>query len=62
MKVTVCFDDIKIIVPCTSGTLLANSAAVTNENNQQLNSLIKVSDIIDNAISRYKKATAKVST
>ena len=41
MKVTVCFADTKVRVPCGSGEL-------------------KVSEIINNAVLRYKKATAKV--
>lgn len=42
MKVTVCFIDTKVRVPCGTGD-------------------IKVSEIINNAIQRYKKATQKVN-
>ena len=42
MKVTICFSDTKIRVPCGNGDQ-------------------KVSEIIDNAILRYKKAALKVN-
>jgi partitioning defective protein 3 len=41
MKVTVCFGDTKVRVPCGTGE-------------------IRVSEIINNSILRYKKATLKV--
>ena len=61
MKVTVCFDDIKIIVPCAVTHFTTNN----NNNNTDNNQLIfkngpKISDVIENAIFRYKKATNKV--
>jgi hypothetical protein len=43
MKVTICFDEVKVIVPCST-----------------FNSSLRVADLIENAISRYKKATGKV--
>ncbi|CAF0777257.1 unnamed protein product [Brachionus calyciflorus] len=52
MKVTICFDDIKIIVPCG---IQPND----DENKAKNLNNLKVSDIIDNAIVRYKKATSK---
>lgn len=51
MKVTICFDDVKIIVPC--GT--------SSSNNDDENNNLKVIDIIENAILRYRKATSKVT-
>ena len=41
MKVTVCFDRVRVIVPCGEGE-------------------IPVRDLIQKAITRYKKATGKV--
>lgn len=75
MKVTICFDDVKIIVPCSNtnkNTLtLANNASkrlsmaknsiedcANNKESENVN--FKVIDVIENAIARYKKATAKV--
>ena len=43
MKVTVCFGNIRVIVPCGNGDLL-------------------ISELIEKAIFRYKKAINKVST
>ena len=91
MKVTICFDDIKIIVPCkttTTSTMTTTSnhrnvlelSKLTNmkstsidndysilttdslklDNNNNNNNDLKVSNIIDNAIIRYKKATGKL--
>lgn len=42
MKVTVCFDKVKVLVPCGDGELL-------------------VRELIEKAITRYKKAIGKVS-
>ena len=41
MKVTVCFGNIRVVVPCGNGELL-------------------VSDLIEKAVTRYKKAIGKV--
>ena len=41
MKVTVCFGNVRVVVPCGDGNLL-------------------VSELIEKAIVRYKKATGKV--
>ena len=87
MKVTICFDDVKIIVPCTSVNVnsgnngyqsvvnnkrlsigkssvedytTANATSSNAVNNLNENSNLKVCDVIENAIARYKKATAKV--
>ena len=99
MKVTVCFDDVKIIVPCntnasstsaassnatsffvnkrlsmgknaiedfstttSNSSLQANSNNNNKSNNSSENSTLKVIDVIEHAIARYKKATAKVSS
>lgn len=51
MKVTICFDDVKIIVPCGNQT---NDEDKINNNN------LRVSDVVENAILRFKKATGKV--
>ncbi|RMZ98648.1 partitioning defective 3 -like protein [Brachionus plicatilis] len=53
MKVTICFDHVKIIVPCGNQT---------NEDDKINNNNLKVSDVIENAILRYKKATGKPNT
>lgn len=50
MKVTICFDDIKVIVPCGS-----------RPGNEQSSSKLKVVDIIENSIAKYRKASGKVS-
>ena len=42
MKVTVCFDRVRVIVPCGDGEIL-------------------VSQLVEKAVVRYKKATGKVS-
>lgn len=42
MKVTVCFDTVRVIVPCGNGELT-------------------VSELIQRAVSRYRKATSKAS-
>lgn len=42
MKVTVCFDKVKVLVPCGDGDIL-------------------VRELIEKAITRYKKAQGKVS-
>ena len=73
MKVTICFDDVKIIVPCTStcnplinkrlsiGRNSIEDFSINNNNyNNNERSYLKVIDVIENAIARYKKATAKV--
>ena len=82
MKVTICFDDVKIIVPCSNTNANVLQAATNNFNkrlsigknsiedfannitsnkgNESSNANFKVSDVIENAIARYKKATAKV--
>ena len=54
MKVTVCFDDLKLIVPCNSCYSLTNGS--------QLNENPKVSDVIEGSILRFKKATQKVNS
>ena len=82
MKVTICFDDVKIIVPCVqnsvnnssinnsvggggggSGNNIASlkNYSKLNKNDEYINANLKVADVIENAIARYKKATAKVS-
>ena len=48
MKVTICFDEVKVIVPC---------AKLASETESRLT----VTDVIESAIARYKKATGKVS-
>jgi hypothetical protein len=82
MKVTICFDDVKIIVPCSNTNANVLQAATNNFNKRlsigknsiedfainnnisnkrnETNSNFKVSDVIENAIARYKKATSKV--
>ena len=81
MKVTICFDDVKIIVPCSNTNANVLQAATNNFNKRlsigknsiedfannnisnksnETNPNFKVSDVIENAIARYKKATAKV--
>ena len=52
MKVTICFDDVKVIVPCVK---VSTNTTMTNEE------YLKVSDVILNAVSRYKKATGKTN-
>lgn len=52
MKVTICFDDVKIIVPCGNQT---------NDEDKLNNNSLKVSDVVENAILRYKKAIGKVN-
>jgi len=42
MKVTVCFDSVRVIVPCGNGDLT-------------------VCELIERAVSRYRKATNKAS-
>lgn len=42
MKVTVCFGETRVVVPCGQGEFL-------------------VSELIDRAITRYRKATGRVS-
>lgn len=79
MKVTICFDDVKIIVPCVQNSV--NNSSINNsvgggsgnniaslkhysklnKNDEYINANLKVADVIENAIARYKKATAKVS-
>lgn len=46
MKVTVCFDDTKVIVPCGA----------------EANVKLRVADVIENSIAKYKKAAVKVNT
>ena len=58
MKVTICFDDVKVIVPCGNGVGKRTPAQGEENSGSQL----RVSDVIENAISRFKKATGKVST
>jgi hypothetical protein len=64
MKLTICFDDIKVIVPCNRYEFMKNNSyndsMTPNINEYILKKEPKISDIIENAISRYKKATNKV--
>ncbi len=63
MKVTICFDDVKVVVPCNNcnsiGSSLTNGSQL-NKSDDFFNDNPKVSDIIESAISRFKKATRKV--
>lgn len=49
MKVTVCFGDTKVIVPCGGGSF------------DDTNVKLKVADVIESSIAKYKKAAGKVS-
>ena len=53
MKVTICFDETKVIVPCGSGS------GAPNESN---GGKLRVSDVIENSIAKYKKASGKVNS
>lgn len=55
MKVTICFDDTKVIVPCGGG-----GGDVNRPNGQDGNAKLRVSDVIESSIAKYKKATGKV--
>ena len=76
MKVTICFDGVKVIVPC--GKSKSNDLRLVKDSESVLQSGqlpplkskdsvdthelgdLRVSDVIDNAVARFKKATAKV--
>lgn len=48
MKVTICFDDTKVIVPC-------GGAETNTDGGKQ-----RVADVIESSIAKYKKAAGKV--
>jgi hypothetical protein len=63
MKVTICFDDVKVVVPCNSSNsinLLTNGSQLNKSDDFFNNDNPKVSDIIESAVYRFKKATRKV--
>jgi hypothetical protein len=56
MKVTICFDDVKVIVPCSK----TKSSGTQSDDIYSSNAALKVIDVIESAVARYKKATGKV--
>jgi hypothetical protein len=66
MKVTICFDEVKVIVPCGSSGSYSGSGGLSDIKTERTSvgstsrACLKVSDVIENAIYRYKKATGKV--
>ena len=60
MKVTICFDDVKVVVPCNGCYSLTNGSQL-NKSDDFFNENPKVADVIESAVSRFKKATRKVN-